>query len=144
MGILLSPYHERIHMNAAKIGTWLSKNWWIALLLIVTAVAPYANSLGNQFAYDDPYYFVHWDGIRQLNIPDFFAGDQPANYHHVYRPIRSVLLALVYQVGHMQPLAYHIFAIAVNLLAVIFVYLVAKKITNKTITKKFKLKTLAG
>ena len=81
----------------------------IFIVLVFASVIPYLNIIGNEFAYDDPYYFVEWEGIRTVDFVSFFAGDQPLNYRHVYRPVRSIIMALVYQIGGTNPTAYNIF-----------------------------------
>ena len=110
------------------------ENKWIIIgLIVIVAVLPYLNIFSNQFAYDDKDFFLNWQGIKSIDIGSFFAGDAPMYFHHAYRPIRGVLQSVVYQFSGTNPFGYHVFAIVIHLLNVILIYLISKKILNKTI-----------
>jgi len=119
--------------NQQTLSNLLNNKWFILALISVAAIVPYLNIFNNTFAYDDGDYFLRWPGIKSINISSFFSGDAPMYYHHVYRPIRSIIQAIVYQFSSTNPFGYHLFAIAVHLLSTFLIYLIAKRISNKIV-----------
>ncbi len=119
--------------NQRTLFNLFNNRWFIIALISVAAVVPYLNIFNNTFAYDDSDYFLRWEGIKSINISSFFSGDAPMHYHHVYRPIRSIIQSIIYQFSSTNPFGYHLFALAVHLLATFLIYLIAKRISNKII-----------
>jgi len=118
----------------AKIITSIfSKRWILILILVFLSVVPYANSINNEFAYDDVDYFVSWEEVKNVDIALFFQGSQPLNFHHVYRPIRTVLHSILWQFFGSNPTPYHIFAITIHAFIVLLLFYITKKLTNKKI-----------
>jgi protein O-mannosyl-transferase len=82
----------------------------VAALLIIAA---YANSLHNEFHFDDSHVIVNNAYIRNLrNIPSFFTdahafSSLPQN--STYRPLVSLSFAIDYAAGHgLDPVAFHV------------------------------------
>src|SRR3989344_5153008 len=102
------------------------------LILCIVAVIPYSNIFGNQFVYDDFDFFVHWDGVKSLeHIPSFFQGNLPTFHQHVYRPLRSLVQAVVYSIAGGEPFGFHVFSLGVHIAAVLLVYVLAKRIVPR-------------
>lgn len=113
---------------------FFQKRLVIALIIVFAAGLPYSNIFSNQFAYDDTDFFVRWDGVKSLeNIPAFFNGNLPVLHQHTYRPVRSIVQAMVYSVSGENPLGYHIFSIIIHLLATVLVYLLARKFFHEKV-----------
>jgi len=119
--------------NQRTLFNLFNNKWLIIALISVAAVVPYFNIFNNTFAYDDSDYFLGWEGIKSINITSFFSGDAPMYYHHVYRPIRSIIQSIVYQFSSTNPFGYHLFALGVHLLNTFLIYLIAKRIFNKIV-----------
>ncbi len=89
-----------------------------ALVAALLAVAVHANTLGNQFAYDDVHIIVENQGIQQLEtLPGALTVPYwPGRYGEqlgLWRPTTTLALGLQYAVAGEEPLLYH----AVNVLA---------------------------
>jgi len=90
------------------------------ILLICFAV--FANSIGNQFVFDDSENIVTNQAITSLrNIPDILGltTGQP-----LYRPVRTVSYTVDYFFSGLNPVGYHLFNIFYHGLASVFVYLI--------------------
>jgi tetratricopeptide (TPR) repeat protein len=92
----------------------------LAALLLAVALT-YANSLHNDFHFDDFHTITDNPAVRSLgNVPRFFTDATsfsvlPAN--RTYRPVVSTSLALDYALGHgYNPVAFHISTLLVFLL----------------------------
>ena len=104
--------------------------------LAVLAVLPYLNALHNLFVYDDtiqvvnnPYLqnFHHLKEIFTTPVWSFVGGDYSHNY---YRPMMSFGYLLCYQFLGPIPLAFHLVNIGLNLLVVILLFLVTRRMFN--------------
>lgn len=100
------------------------------VILLLAVVLPYSNIFPNEFVYDDPSYFVTWEGIKNIDLGAYFAGDQPINFYHLYRPMRTIIQAVVYKFTDSNPFGYHIFSILVHFINTFLVFLIAKKLIN--------------
>lgn len=114
-----------------KILPLLSDKRFIFLALLLAVLIPYSNIYSNDFAYDDPDFFLNWEGIKHVDLVSFFSGSVPLGHHHVYRPIRHSIQSIVYQFTAIDPIGYHIFAILVHLANVYLIYFIVKKITHQ-------------
>jgi tetratricopeptide (TPR) repeat protein len=104
--------------------------------LAVLAVLPYLNAVHNLFVYDDsiqvvnnPYLqnFHHLKEILTTPVWSFLGGDYPRNY---YRPIMTFGYLLCYQFFGPLPFAFHLVNIGLNLLVVILLFLVTRRMFN--------------
>lgn len=104
--------------------------------LAVLAVLPYLNSCHNLFVYDDatqvvnnPYLqnFHHLKEIFTTPVWSFLGGDYSHNY---YRPMMSFGYLLCYQFLGPRPLAFHLVNIGLNLLVVILLFVVTRRMFN--------------
>lgn len=85
----------------------------IMFLIIVIGVVVYANSLANEFVFDDGTHVVDNVAIRSLdNVPKifthhltYFAGDQEGYF---FRPVESLTFAVDYFFWGLEPLGYHL------------------------------------
>ena len=111
------------------------KHRTIQLLLIVfVTYLAYSNILDNEFVWDDNYFIVSWEQIRDFgNAPDLLKGELPPGQGGVYRPIRSVSYATSYHLFGTNPLGYHLQSITIHLLCTILIYLIILKMTQKSI-----------
>ena len=104
--------------------------------LAVLAVLPYLNAVHNLFVYDDsiqvvnnPYLqnFHHLKEIFTTPVWSFLGGDYSRNY---YRPVMTFGYLLCYQFFGPLPFAFHLVNIGLNLLVVILLFLVTRRMFN--------------
>lgn len=112
---------KRRRAPAASHGSRIGIPHQAAVLIVLLATAMvYANSLPNQFVFDDTENIVTNPYIRSLgNIPRIIGltGDRP-----LYRPVRHVSYALDYFVSGLNPVGYHVSNILYHGLAAVLVY----------------------
>ena len=113
--------------------------WTDALLLTVLAILaalPYLNTLRDLFVYDDatqvvnnPYLqnFHHLKEIFTTPVWSFVGGDYAHNY---YRPLMSFGYLLCRQFLGPKPLAFHLVNLVLNLLVVLLLFLVTRRMFN--------------
>jgi Tfp pilus assembly protein PilF len=101
--------------------------------LLAIATLPYLNVLHNHFVYDDatqvvnnPYLhnFHHLKEIFTTPVWSFLGGDYLRNY---YRPMMSFGYLLCYQLFGPRPLAFHSVNLVLNLLVVLMLFLVTRR-----------------
>ena len=73
-----------------------------ALVVVAAAVAAHATVLDGGFVYDDHRFIEHNVAIRSLSVADFLTDPSTASVsegiqHDVYRPLRTLLFALEFQ-----------------------------------------------
>jgi hypothetical protein len=101
------------------------------LLLAALSVAIYANALRGEFVFDDAVQVVRNESIRSLeNLPRAFTegvwsfADKNNTWNNrYYRPMQTVIFALVYQVAELSPLPYHVASLLLHIAACILIYL---------------------
>ena len=103
--------------TAAAIDEFAHRPWWSrpragAVLVVLAAVAVYANTLRNGFVYDDLHQVLEDPRIRGLGgLSDIFSSGVwsfkwgPSSY---YRPMMQLSYLLTYQVAELSPWAYHL------------------------------------
>lgn len=105
------------------------------LLLVVVTSAVYANSLHNNFLFDDLETIVEAQGRGgpgQLTPLFSLLQGKPA-----YRPIRSASYAFDYALSGLDPWGYHLANIAYHILSAIVVFLIAQSLFNRLIPALF-------
>lgn len=117
-------------MSFGKVKS-LAENFKFQLFLIcILTFAVYANTLSNQFVFDDVT-FSNWTLVRSLeNLPALLKGALPEPHYGDFRPTKGVILALDYKFWGLNVVGYHLQAIAIHITATILVYLIAFKIAK--------------
>ncbi|MCZ7625606.1 MAG: tetratricopeptide repeat protein [Candidatus Methylomirabilis sp.] len=99
------------------------------LLLLAVVAAVYANSLQNEFLFDD------LETIVELHSP---GGSGPLGPLHAllsgrgaYRPVRSASYALDYAVSGLEPWGYHLVNIALHAGSTVLVFLIARGLFDR-------------
>ena len=112
-----------------------ASNWLPVLLIAATAVAVYANALGNGLHVDDQYQIVTNPWIRSLrNLPAIFSSgvwDFDGRVSSYYRPMMYVLYSLVYAVAGTAPWAYHLLNIALHAGTAVLAFLLARALLGE-------------
>ncbi len=89
------------------------------LLIAACVIAVFGRAAGFDFVWDDSYFLVDNDEIKNLsNIPSFFTQSTAG----LYRPMRTVFYALSYAAFGLNPALYHLFGLILHIVASIFVY----------------------
>ncbi len=118
--------------------------WYFVLVVIgVVIVASYANSVNNDFVFDDIHLIVEHGGIRGIgNIPRLLGAGK---WRSSYRPVRMVSYAIDYTLNKkiwgkvfrygggdagLNPAGYHIANWVYHLMAVVLVFLVVRRLTG--------------
>lgn len=116
-------------MNIAiKIKLWLKANWQLLIVLLMVILA-YSNIFSNEFVGDDLEFIVNWPATRSWdNWESLLQGELPARVVGVYRPVRSGLYLIMYQIFGLNSWAYHGFSLTIHLSGVILAYLIGKEL----------------
>ncbi len=113
------------------------KKYQIAIIIVLTLLA-YSNIFQNKLLLDDNSFISEWEQIRHFSsLPDLLTGNVPPVHQGVYRPIRSILYLIYYQLFGTNPLGYHLHSILVHLISTILVYFIIL-----FLVKTLKLKSL--
>jgi protein O-mannosyl-transferase len=104
----------------------LKKNLLPLYLLVILVGVVFANTLLNQFVYDDKVFVVNNQLIKELkNAPRFFtdarsfSGDRD---FMIYRPLAALSLSLDHGLWNLNPAGYHLTNIAIHAANVLLVY----------------------
>ena len=107
----------------------MSKAWQIGIIILVTTVA-YLNIFGNGFVIDDQYFIKEWELTRSWgSVGQLLAGANPESQPGVYRPIRSLLYLVYYQLWGTNPFFYHLHSLLVHLAATVLVFLIVDQLS---------------
>jgi len=113
---------------------WTDGLLWAFLAAL--AALPYLNTLRNHFVYDDTSQVVnnpyvqnshHLKEIFTTPVWSFLGGDYSHNY---YRPLMLLGYLLCHQLFGLRPLAFHSVNVALNLLVVLLLFLVTRRMFN--------------
>lgn len=116
------------------ISNTADKPWKVLLLITAVILIVYFPIFQNSFitSYDDGDFFVQWEEIKSLNnIPLLLSGNLPMKHQHVYRPMRSIMQAIVYQTASGHTLAYHLFALLTYIACTYLVFAIIKNLRDK-------------
>lgn len=104
-------------------GGWLGRRSVALLILFVAVAAVYANSLNNEFLFDDLETIVelHRPGAGPFQQLETLLGGRPA-----FRPVRSASYAMDYALSGLDPWGYHLINISLHGLSAVCVYLIAR------------------
>lgn len=109
-------------------------NYKIILLLCIATLAIYANSLQNDFLWDDEEQIVNNQLIRssenlgQVLFSDPGNSGQGSATNGFYRPLMSLSYFLNFQVWNLNPIGFHLFQLVFHILNVLLVFFVFKKL----------------
>ncbi|MBS3126120.1 tetratricopeptide repeat protein [Candidatus Woesearchaeota archaeon] len=136
------PENEKIQLDK-EVGIFLlgrrlfwrmeKKKLLFPALLALSVILLYANSFPNKFVWDDRFFIEGNTQIRSLqNIPSFFTEPSAGN---LYRPVRTVLQSLMFQVGGLNPVAYHLHAVLLYTAITLLIFYLLRRITqNKALS----------
>ena len=119
-------------MNARRHLTAISKDFWVVSILILVCFSIYANSIQNDFVWDDRTLFVsnydqwQWHNIKALLLrPDNLFG---ANDNRFYRPLPNITFLIDRSLWGRNASGYHLFNILFHTLSTITVYYIARNL----------------
>ncbi len=87
---------------------------WIILLVFGAAFAAYANTLENEFVFDDQALITQNPEVKNLDLPEILS-------LRGYRPLRTLTYAINYAVGGTNPYGYHLFNVTLHALNAVLV-----------------------
>jgi len=113
----------------ASEGPWKERFWVYGILLLLSFVT-YANTLPNEFVFDDKPVIVRNPLIQDLrSIPTVFTTPRWIDGEtHLYRPVTLTSYALNHALGGLDPRGYHLLNIAVHGLVVICLYALGSRL----------------
>ena len=105
--------------------TWLdSLDYKFLVIIALIAISVYANSLVNDFVYDDEFVVQKDQSITSLsNVPKFFTEHLGFAIGRYYRPVVSATYALNYALSGATPLGFHITNVLFHVVNSALVYL---------------------
>ncbi|OGE30356.1 hypothetical protein A2631_01110 [Candidatus Daviesbacteria bacterium RIFCSPHIGHO2_01_FULL_44_29] len=107
----------------------------LQLLIILTLTfLSFSNIFFNQPIIDDKV-FINKDYLGSLNITKALQGAVPTGHEGVYRPVRSLLYLVYYQVWGTNTFFYHLHSILLHLVCTTLVFFIIKELV-----KRFSLK----
>lgn len=95
----------------------------VSLVLVVFLV--FANSVGNEFVFDDIYLITTNKQIQSLNLPLLLSS---------YRPIRDISYAIDFALWGEQPFGYHLSSILIHAVNVLLVFSLVLRLTKDLIS----------
>src|ERR1044071_6124867 len=99
---------------------------YLSAALVCACIAVYANSLGNDFVFDDNHLVL---GSRQwLSISNLF------NVVFSYRPIRNLSYAVDLVLWGDRPFGFHLTSVLIHSGATVLVFLIVRRLTERTPT----------
>jgi len=103
------------------------------LLLILAGLLFYANSLGNNFVYDDLVIIRDNQRLDDLrNLKSLFTRDYfDVSGERSYRPAATALAFLDVAAGGRKPLVFHATSVAIHILNGIFIFLILLSLTGR-------------
>ena len=111
---------------------------WGYILISVISFAVYANSLGNEFVFDDESVVLGDPSITHLyNIPKFFTAQE--GFHKVigryFRPVVSTSYTIDYAIWKLNPFGFHLTNVIINIINSLLVFKFLLLIFGKYKTK---------
>jgi len=104
------------------------------IILAVISFGIYANSLDNDFVFDDESVIVGYAPLQDLSsIPKFFTAEE--GFHKVigryYRPVVSTTYALDYAIWGLKPYGFHLTNIIIHTIATLLLLLILIKLFSE-------------
>lgn len=105
------------------------KPLYLFIILGIVSFGIYANSLQNEFVFDDESVVVNNTSIQSLsNIPKYFTADE--GFHKVigryYRPVVSTTYAIDYAIWGLKPFGFHLTNILIHLISSLLLFALLK------------------
>lgn len=121
-GLFLYKHHAIPYWQRLK--AILTSGFFIGIYLFIILCAAFLPSLSNFFVADD-FTWLRWAASATFpDILNYFVDSQ----NFFYRPLSKSIVVLLYSFLSFQPAGYHMFTLVMHFLAVIAVYLLAKRL----------------
>ena len=119
-------------MDARQKFNAASKDFWVVSILILVCFGIYANTIQNDFVWDDRTLFIinydqwDWHNIKKLlSSPDNLFG---ANDNRFYRPLPNITYLIDRYLWGRNASGYHLFNILFHALSTITVFYIARSV----------------
>ena len=106
----------------------------LCIILALTMLA-YSNIFTNQFVWDDPDFYKNWALLYRFDsIGTLLQGTLPVQHAGVYRPLRSAVQLVLFQLfGGTNLIGYHTVSLLIHLSSVVAVYLIIGQLTKRRV-----------
>src|SRR3989344_2219683 len=106
----------------------------LGIILALTILA-YSNIFTNQFVWDDPDFYKNWALLYRFDsIGTLLQGTLPVQHAGVYRPLRSAVQLVLFQLfGGTNLIGYHTVSLLIHLSSVVAVYLIIGQLTKRRV-----------
>lgn len=103
----------------------------LGLITLFLTFLAYSNIFQNELIGDDIDFISNWSTTHNLSgLPKLMSGDLPSAHLGTYRPIRSLLYLLTYQLWAGNVFFYHVFSLSTHLLITFLVITNVKLLTK--------------
>ncbi len=110
--------------------TFLKHHWFLLFIMCVITFGAYVISLGHGFVWDDQDFIGWWESVKNLDVSVAFGGSLPEGHEGVWRPLRTILYMLSWQVYGSIPWMYHAQAIVFHIVTSILVWILLKRFVH--------------
>lgn len=98
------------------------------LVIFLATFIVFSNIFQNEFLLDDETFIKNWETSQNFEITKLLTGNLPEVHKGVYRPIRSLLYSIYYQIWQDNDFGYHLHSLFVHLVSTILVFLIIARI----------------
>jgi protein O-mannosyl-transferase len=113
---------------------WQPGAWLSVLIVALSAIAIYANSLTNGFAYDDDWIILRNTRVHQLNDLGLIWGTPYwptfGNILGLYRPLAIFAYAIEWAIGGGAPWVYHVTNVGLHTIVCVLVLILLRRFVN--------------
>ncbi len=109
-----------------------NSSWAVSFILLITLFV-FSNIFSNQFVLDDFDFIVRWPLIQDMrNLPRFFVGYIPPDGQPgIYSPLKTFWHAINFNLWQYNVFGYHLAALGIHALGILFVYLLTYELLNR-------------
>ncbi|MBD3164937.1 tetratricopeptide repeat protein [Candidatus Woesearchaeota archaeon] len=108
----------------------LMKNLFL-IVIILAVILSYSNIFSNEFVWDDISFLHEWSDMKNFNLARLVSGSLPRGHEGTYRPVRSIITAVSYQLWKENPGGYHAFSLLIHLGCTLLIYFIVLEITKE-------------
>lgn len=101
-----------------RLQVLLQHKWYVGILFAVVGLLCYSNVLQGEFLFDDDTFIVKNQFVRKAQWADIFSHGITQGsglQDNFYRPLQQSIFALIYKVGELNTLYYHLASVGLHI-----------------------------